>query len=290
MKMTFWLTIGSVAVLGVTMVQGQDARFTFDDAASVDALLPSPPQVSVTWDSGALKVEFTGTVESVPLVRVPLTGVDKPYVYRARIKSADLSSQAYLEMWSEFGDASYFSRALDQPLTGDTDWRQCEAPFFLQPSDPRPQSATLGIRMEGPGTVWIDDMTLQSMVAAPVLAESPNTVGWATASGLGWSRFWRWASALFGILAGCWGAAVGYFAPRGQGQPVILAVGIAFIAAGICSLLYGIWAAFTLPILEAIPALVLGGVDLIMFLPLMYITRRRYREAEMRRMQAMDVA
>jgi hypothetical protein len=85
---------------------------------------------------------------------------DARLIYRARLKTANLTGQAYLEMWCILpGKGEFFSRALQSPLTGTVDWTTQETPFFLEKGQ-RPQLIKLNLVVNGTGTVWIDDVTL----------------------------------------------------------------------------------------------------------------------------------
>ena len=67
---------------------------------------------------------------------------------------------AYLEMWCVFpGSGEYFSRALQNPLSGTIDWTTMETPFFLQKGQ-KPELIKLNVVINGKGTVWVDDITL----------------------------------------------------------------------------------------------------------------------------------
>ncbi len=261
--------------LSIVSAGAQDAHFSFDTEATIAALTPPPTHVTVTWEGGALRIEHTGAEPvSVSLVQVPLTGVRRPYLYSARMKAETLTAPAYLEMWSVFPGAQYFSRALDYAFTEPMDWRRCQTPFLLKPDDPKPQMAILGVRLDGPGVVWLDDLALQPMVPATG----------------GWTSFWRLASALFGVAAGVWGAAVGVLVPRGKARGLLLGTGTALLAVSAVALAYGVSLLLSATFASAYPALCLGVVGLIVFGGLIPVVNRRYREAELRHMHAMDVS
>ena len=81
-------------------------------------------------------------------------------IYRAKLRTENLEGQAYLEMWCNFpGKGEFFSRGLERPLTGTTDWTTEETPFFLQKGE-NPSSVKLNLVINGKGTVWIDDIRL----------------------------------------------------------------------------------------------------------------------------------
>ena len=85
---------------------------------------------------------------------------DSLLVYRAKIKTKDLDGKAYLEMWCSFaGKGQYFSRAVDNALSGTNDWTVQETPFFLKKGE-NPDDIKLNIVIDGKGTVWLDQIEL----------------------------------------------------------------------------------------------------------------------------------
>ena len=81
-------------------------------------------------------------------------------IYQARIKTENVEGQVYLEMWCHFsGKGEFFSRGLQTPLTGTTDWTTEETPFFLRKSE-NPDNVKLNLVINGKGTAWIDDIRL----------------------------------------------------------------------------------------------------------------------------------
>lgn len=81
-------------------------------------------------------------------------------IYKAHIRTENISGQAYLEMWCVFpGLGEYFSRSLQSPLRGTVNWSTRETPFFLQKGQ-KPELVKLNVVIDGQGTLWIDDITL----------------------------------------------------------------------------------------------------------------------------------
>jgi len=81
-------------------------------------------------------------------------------IYQARARTEGVQGKVYLEMWCHFpGKGEFFSRGLDSPLTGTTEWTTLETPFFLQKGE-NPDNVKLNIVIEGKGTAWIDDVLL----------------------------------------------------------------------------------------------------------------------------------
>jgi len=126
----------------------------------VDSLEASLTKSGVTADAGALRVDATGPV-TIALAEVPLGSAENVVLsYGAKLRSQDLQGQAFLEMWCVVpGLGEFFSRGLDQPLTGTTDWVSRQTPFILEAGQ-RASLAKLNLVVTGQGTVWIDDLSL----------------------------------------------------------------------------------------------------------------------------------
>lgn len=81
-------------------------------------------------------------------------------IYHAKVRTEGVDGQVYLEMWCNFpGKGEFFSRGLQTPLTGTTDWTTEETPFFLKKGE-KPDFVKLNLVIDGTGTVWIDDIHL----------------------------------------------------------------------------------------------------------------------------------
>jgi uncharacterized membrane protein len=102
---------------------------------------------------------------------------------------------------------------------------------------------------------------------------------------------WSWLpGTLLGVLGGLWGSLAGTLAPRGKARPLVLGLGwllfvasLVLLAAGLTALVsgqpYSVWYGLGLA----------GLVGTLVIAPLLPIARKRYRQAEERRMQAEDV-
>lgn len=81
-------------------------------------------------------------------------------IYQAKLRTEGVEGQVYLEMWCHFpGKGEFFSRGLQTPLTGTTDWTTEETPFFLKKGE-NPDNVKLNLVIDGQGTAWIDDIRL----------------------------------------------------------------------------------------------------------------------------------
>ncbi len=122
---------------------------------------------NVTFDSGvssdgkgSIRIDASEPV-TIRLFEIKNINIDEArLIYRARLKSENVTGQAYLEMWCVFpGLGEYFSRALQSPLSGTVDWTTQETPFFLQKGQ-KPELVKLNVVINGQGTVWVDDVSL----------------------------------------------------------------------------------------------------------------------------------
>jgi hypothetical protein len=81
-------------------------------------------------------------------------------IYQAKVRTENVDGKVYLEMWCSFpGKGEFFSRGLQTPLTGSTNWTKGETPFFLQKGE-NPDNVKLNLVIDGKGTAWIDDIRL----------------------------------------------------------------------------------------------------------------------------------
>jgi len=113
-----------------------------------------------TEGAGSLRVDAAApTVIRIAEVQ-PENAEDAVLLYRARLRTRDLSGKAYLEMWCRIpGKGEFFSRGLHSPLTGTSDWASQETLFLLEEGQ-RADLVKLNLVVDGVGTVWIDDAQL----------------------------------------------------------------------------------------------------------------------------------
>jgi hypothetical protein len=114
----------------------------------------------VVTDDKAWLIE-SKKAQTIRLFEVPDPGVDDCVViYRAKLKTKDLKEPAYLEMWCRVsGRGEFFSRGLDNTVTGSNDWASYEIPFFLKKGE-KPDLIKLNLVLKGAGKVWVKDVQL----------------------------------------------------------------------------------------------------------------------------------
>jgi hypothetical protein len=119
----------------------------FDDAIPADGggsirVATTEPRTFRLYETGDIDIE------------------DARLIYQARLRTRGVEGRVYLEMYCHFaGKGDAFSRGLDTPLTGNTDWVTEEIPFFLREGE-NPDNVKLNLVIEGSGTAWIDDIRL----------------------------------------------------------------------------------------------------------------------------------
>jgi len=108
--------------------------------------------------NGSLKITATGPTV-VRLFELGDIDIENArLIYQARVRTEGIEGQVYLEMWCHFpGKGEFFSRGLQTPLTGTTNWTTEETPFFLKKGE-NPDNVKLNLVINGRGTAWIDDI------------------------------------------------------------------------------------------------------------------------------------
>ena len=296
MNKRYWFSavLALTAAVAVSAAEaGPDKPFyTLGVSAMPEPALPLPAGATVSFDAsqsadgdGSVRIDYeTAGPGSMILFAAANPGLDNCAVwYEASLRGAGLKNIAYLEMWCDFGDNQYFSRGLDQVILGEADWRQVRIPFFLKAGE-RPARFLLGVRMEGPGTVWLDGIALsRAALPDPSIAGGAGTGGGAYVGGVVGA-----ALGLFGGLCGVWGALSGILAPRGKARGFVLASGWVLTAFGVALLAAGVVLSGTGSPLGR-PCLLAGIVISAVMLLLNFVVRRAYEQAEMRRLAAQDL-
>ncbi len=131
---------GSLDVLSQDVAQLDDA-ISSDGNGAVRVHVDGPTTVRL-YETGDLDVE------------------NSRLIYQARLRTEGVEGKVYLEMWCSFaGKGEFFSRALQSPITGTTEWTSQETPFLLKQGE-NPDNVKLNLVIDGKGTVWVDDIKL----------------------------------------------------------------------------------------------------------------------------------
>jgi hypothetical protein len=136
---------------------GELKKLSLDDASSIglkiqtDAVMKVEGKGSVRITTLWPTVVCLGEVTGLPIENAKL-------IYQARVRS-ELEGAAFLELWAHLGGGQYFSKGVNNPIQGKSDWRTIQTPFLFQKGQ-RPEKLTLNVVINGKGTLWIDDIVL----------------------------------------------------------------------------------------------------------------------------------
>ena len=150
--------IVAVALLVQTSAQAQELKkLSLDDASSIGLTIQTDASVK-TEGKASVKI-MTAWPTIVCLGEVTGLAVeDAKLVFKAKVKTA-LEGDAFLEMWVQVGGGQYFSKGMNDPAKGKSDWKTIQTPFMFQKGQ-KPDKVTLNIVINGKGTVWVDDIVL----------------------------------------------------------------------------------------------------------------------------------
>jgi len=132
-------------------------KLSLDDSASIGLRLRTDTAVKVEG-AASLRID---TLWPTSVCLGEVTGVDAEAVrllFRARVRT-ELEGDAFLEMWVHVGGGQYFSRGMNDPVRGKSDWKSIQTPFTLLKGQ-KPDKVTLNVVINGKGTVWVDDVVL----------------------------------------------------------------------------------------------------------------------------------
>jgi len=142
----------SIVVLAQYPISGALDVLTRDSTA-VDSFITSD-------GNGSLRIHVDTTTTIRLYEAGDLDAENARVVYQAKVRTEGVEGQVYLEMWCSFaGKGEFFSRALQAPLTGTTEWTTQETSFFLKEGE-NPDNVKLNLVIDGKGTVWIDEITV----------------------------------------------------------------------------------------------------------------------------------
>ena len=115
--------------------------------------------------------------QTIRLFELPGSGRDECTVfYRAMLKTEGLKGRAYLEMWCRVpGRGEFFSRGLNNSVTGSTDWASYEVPFVLNKGE-KADLIRLNVAVEGTGKIWIRNVEWARTSTIHNAPDSPKAV------------------------------------------------------------------------------------------------------------------
>jgi hypothetical protein len=242
--------------------------------------------------TGVLKIAHPGPGPAViQLAEITGPGITaQQYALSGQVRYENVGGTGFLEMLSYLPDGNwFFSRTLGQvgpmqSLAGTSTWRDTQLPASLgtDPAVPRPNRLVLNLHLEGPGTVYLSDFTLTHLPD-----DWAATFGW----GPGWwsNRVGGLIGGALGSLLGIIGAVVGTLCGIGRGRGVVTGLLIMMAAAGVVCLVLGIVAlALGQPYAVYYPLLLIGILAAVLGSVGIPVSRQRFAQSELRRMQALD--
>ena len=160
MKKTSFVVAGVIAVVFLVQASAQAQelkKLSLDDASSIGLTIQNDAGIK-TEGKASIKIS---TVWPTTICLGEVSGLDieeAKLVFKAKVKT-ELEGEAFLEMWVQVGGGQYFSKGLNDPAKGNSDWKTIQTPFMFQKGQ-KPDKVTLNIVINGKGTVWVDDIVL----------------------------------------------------------------------------------------------------------------------------------
>ena len=112
--------------------------------------------------NGCLRID----VDEAKFIRLyELDDIDLEYArlkYKAEVKTENFAGETFLEMWCFFeGKGRFFSRGLNDTLSGTNDWTTLETVFLLKKGE-NPDKVELDLVINGTGgTIWVDAIRIE---------------------------------------------------------------------------------------------------------------------------------
>jgi hypothetical protein len=236
-----------------------------------------------------LKIRHDGPGPAlITLAEIEEPGITgQQYAVSGQVRYENVEGSGFLEMLNHFPSGQwFFSRTLAnsgpmQSLSGTATWRDFLLPFLLEGNPQKPNRLVINLHLEGPGTVYLTDLTLAHLPGDWSVAAAPDAWWGDRTGGI--------IGGTLGSLLGLIGAVVGLLAGLGRGRSaaqamlwitaVLGTVSLALaLAALVLSQPYAVW----------YPLLLIGVLGLVFGLGGMPFLRLRFQQTELRRMQALD--
>ena len=273
---------GALALL--LAVASAPAAAADEPVKTIDWTVTAPASGTVV--DGAVRITVDASGGSFPLVAIAAPDLGRDgYEVRGDVRYSNTGT-GYFEMWSIFPDGGrYFSRTLATTgsmaaLTGTSDWRPFELPFFLQGGVP-PTRLEINVVLPGAGSVDVGRLEIARLAAGEVGRRG----AWLSDQSVGA------VGAIVGTSIGLLGAAIGILAGRGRGRRYVLPAMVVAIGIGLGAIALAVIAFLVGQPPAVVGLLALTGlVSVLAFGNTLPRVRRTYAEAELRRMRAMDRA
>ena len=226
-----------------------------------------------------------GAISLLTIKAPPITTAT--YALVGRVRHEAVAGDGYLEMLSFFpGRGWRYSRTLEvrgpmKKLTGSSAWRRFVLPFYMKQAGAPPAHLAFKAVFPGGGTVFVGPVRLVQYGAG----EDP-----LAAPGAWWTdRQGGWLGGVLGCVMGGVGGLLGLLGGRGKARRFVIGslrataiAGAAMLAGGIVAVVrdqpYGVF----------YPLLLAGGMMAVLGTLMVPVIRRRYRQMELRKIQAMD--
>ncbi len=267
-----WLLRSSIVV--TTLIAAPLAAFA---ATGVDWTVTPPESGNVVGE----EAHVTGEGSHLLVIIQDPNITSDSYSVRGSVRYEGVEGSGYLEMWSYFSDGgAYFSRTLgdDGPmaaLEGNSRERPFELPFFLDGAAP-PNRLEINVVLPGGGEVWVGPLTLEGA--------GSSDAWWTPEQG-------GLIGAIAGTILGLAGALVGVLASRGRNGRLVVTILKVGLAAGVLILIAGLWALVAgQPGYVWGPLFIIGGVEAFVAGSLIPSISRRFAQAELHRIHALDTS
>ncbi len=285
--MSKWLLAGAIVLLcGGALARAAEVVRGIDWATERHPGFEVLPPMPETNGARARVTNMATEPLDIKLLTLNKPGVGQAtYAITGQARALNVQGGAYLEMWSHLPDGGrYFTRTLAAKgpmaqLHGTSEWRSFVLPFHLTNATTFPTMITLHVVLPSRGTVELGPLELVQYGPGedPLAQSGRRGPGWL--GGL--------VGGLLGSLLGLLGAAIGVLSATGRHRRLVMGLLWAGIICGLTTLAGGLVAIVVWPGVSAVLILA-GSLAALIFMPLRAVVRRRYDEAELRRMQALD--
>lgn len=281
-------------------------------SAEVNSVMELPPEIWIQESIEILSASKTerevviptGTVfienSSPERLEKPLLVIDSPkitsksYAILGEVFHVDVEDEGYLETWNHFDQGGpYFTRTMSE--FGPMRWlantsmgfREFSLPFLLQETNlQRPTKIEMNLILPSTGRVYLRNLKLVEYTGSTEPFSSPGE-WWSPSSG-------GKVGGLLGIMGGLLGTLIGFCGPLvAKGKAKGLCVGLLLFMAltGLIQTMLGLIALFGgQPYHVYYPLLLAGLLELVLGIVFIPVINKRYAQAEMQRMRAMDVS
>lgn len=256
-------------------------------------IVQAPNEGSATSEEELLIRNETGQPLTTRLVTIEKLGISKfNYKVQGRIRYEGVEQPGYLEMWSHFAGVGgpYFTKTLSDGgpmgmIHGASASRDFVLPFRSNSRSGTPKKLEINLVLPSNGEVWISPLSVSEF-------DENEWDDVMTAEGAWWgNQMASWIGGILGPLLGIMGAIVGTLSGLGRGRKVAMGICWFAIVFGIICLGAGLGAvAMSQPYVVYFPLLLIGGLSTVIMSSVLPSTRKRFENAELRRIESMDVS